>query len=226
VKILTILIAAALSAGAAQAAPMKKCVDDKGRVYYGDSIPPEVEAKCRSTSEMTSRGMEKKKTTHLTDEEKQAQADEALKQKEGEQKAVEQQRRDKALLFSYSNEKEIDLARNRNLVATQAQIDGTQMRINSVQGRLDGLRKQSDSHVKSKKPVPADLQAEIASAEAEIRKFQDSMAKSKQELEATKARFDDDKKRFRELKGLPPVAATTTSSQPAAAPQAPAKPVK
>ena len=153
-KTLLILIAAALSVGAAQAAPMKKCVDDKGRVYYGDSIPPEVEAKCRTSSEMTSRGMEKKKTTYLTDEERQAQTDEEAKKKEDEQKAVEQQRRDKALLISYSNEKEIDLARDRNLVATQAQIDGTQLRIKSVQGRLDGLNKQSDLYVKRGKPIP------------------------------------------------------------------------
>lgn len=205
-KILIILVAAALSAGAAQAAPLKKCVDDKGRVYYGDSIPPEVEAKCRSSSEISSKGMEKKKKIYLTDEERQAQADEAKKNKEDEQKALEQQRRDKALLLSYANDKEIDLARDRNLVATQAQIDGTQLRINSVQGRLAGLRRHSDNYVKNKKPVPADLQAEIGDTEAEIRKLQDSMAKSQQEKEAIKTRFDTDKKRFRELKGLSPVA--------------------
>jgi hypothetical protein len=200
VKTLIILIAAGLSLGAAQAAPLKKCVDDKGRVYYGDSIPPEVEAKCRSSSEISSRGMEKKKTTYLTDEERQAQADEAAKKKDEEQKAIDLKRRDQALLLSYSNESEIDLARDRNLVATQAQIDGTQLRIKSVQGRLDGLHKQSDGYTKSKKPIPADLKAEIDAAEREIMKLQDSMAKSKQELDIIKTRFEDDKKRYRKLR--------------------------
>lgn len=210
-KTFIILIAAALSAGAAEAAPMKKCVDDKGRVYYGDSIPPEVEAKCRTSSEITSKGMEKKKTTHLTDEERQAQAGEAAKKKDDEQKAVEQKRRDKALLLSYSSEKEIDLARDRNLVATQSQIDGAQLRIKSVQSRLDGLRTQSDVYVKSKKPIPADLNTEIAHAEAEIKKHQDSMAKSRQDFETIKARFEEDKKRFRELKGLSPDTASAAT---------------
>lgn len=216
-KTLIILIAAALSASAAQAAPMKKCVDDKGRTYYGDSIPPEVEAKCRSSSEISSRGMEKKKTTYLTDEERQAQADEAAKKQDEGQKSIEQKRRDQALLLSYSNEKEIDLARDRNLVATQAQIDGTQLRIKSVQGRQEGLRKQNDSYVKSKKPIPADLKAEIDAAEREVKKLQDSMAKSRQELEAINKRFEDDKKRFRDLRGLPSAASQT---------QAPASTVK
>lgn len=212
-KTLLILIAAVLSAGAAQAAPMKKCVDDKGRVYYGDSIPPEVEAKCRTSSEMTSRGMEKKKTTHLTAEEKQALADEAARKKEEQQKAVEQQRRDKALLLSYSDEKEIDLARDRNLIAAQARIDGTQLRIKSVQGRLNGLHKQKDLYVKRGKPIPEDLHAEIAAAEMEIGKFRDSIAKSRLELEEIKARFDDDKKRYRRLKGLSPASDAAFSAQ-------------
>lgn len=203
-KTLIILIAAGLSIGAAQAAPLKKCVDDKGRVYYGDSIPPEVEAKCRSSSEISSRGIEKKKTTYLTEEERQAQADEAAKKKEEEQKAIDQKRRDQALLLSYSNESEIDLARDRNLVATQAQIDGTQLRIKSVQGRLNGLQRQNDSYVKSKKPVPADLKAEIVAAEGEIRKLEDSMAKSRQELDTIKDRFEDDKKRYRRLRSISP----------------------
>lgn len=212
-KTLIILITTALSIGAAQAAPLKKCVDDKGRVYYGDSIPPEVEAKCRSSSEITARGMEKKKTTRLTDEERQAQADEAAKKKENEQKAVEQQRRDRALLLSYSNENEIDLARDRNLVAAQTRIDGIQLRIKSVQGRLDGLDKQKKVHVKRGKPVPDDLHNEIVATEAEIRRFQDSLEKSRQEFDAVKARFEDDKKRFRELKGLPPAASQRQTSQ-------------
>lgn len=199
-KTLLILIAVALGANVAQAAPLKKCVDDKGRVYYGDSIPPEVEAKCRSSSEMSARGIEKKKTTHLTDEERQAQLDEAEKKKVEEQKALERKRRDQALLMSYSREDEIDLARDRNLIATQAQIDGTQVRIKSVQGRLDGLNKQKANFAKLKKPVPADLLAEIDGAQAEIKKYQENMAKHKQELEDTKARFEEDKKRYRKLK--------------------------
>lgn len=199
-----IFVVMALSAGVVQAAPMKKCVDDKGRVYYGDSLPPEVEAKCRTSIDISAQGMEGRKTTYRTEEERKNQEEEAEKKKEMEQKIEERKRHDKALLLSYTDEKEIDLARDRNLVATQVQIDGTQLRIKSVQGRLDSQRKQSEAILKNKKPVPADLSAEIAASETEIKRYQESIAKSKQVLEATKIRFDEDKKRYRELRGSSP----------------------
>jgi len=196
-----IFIVVTLCTGAVQAAPLKKCVDDKGRVYYGDSIPPEVEAKCSTSAEISSGGVESKKTTHMAPEDRKAQEAEAEKKKLDAQKAEERKRRDQTILMTYSDEKEIDLARDRNLVSTQTQIDSTQLRIKSVQGRLDGLRKQNENYLKSKKPVPADLSADIAASEAEIKRFQDSIAKAKQELEAIKVRFEGDKKRYRELRG-------------------------
>lgn len=204
-KKLTFAITLALCTGATQAAPLQKCVDDKGRVYYGDAIPPEVLDKCRTSSEMSSKGLEKKQTRYLTDEEKKIQADTAAAKMTEEQKAQEQKRRDRALLDTYTSEAEIDRALKRNLEATQAQIDSTQMRIKSLQGRLDALRKQADNISRNKKPIPADLNEDIKRTEEEIRKANETMAKWKQEYEDIKIRSDADKKRFRELKGIAPV---------------------
>ena len=219
-KKLTFLIAATLCAGVAQAAPLKKCVDDKGRVYYGDSIPAEVLDKCRTSSELSSKGMEKKKTRYPTEEERKAQEDAAAQQKLDDEKALEQKRRDKALLDTYASEKEINLSRDRNLQATQAQIDGSQMRAKSAQDRLAGLRKQVDNVTKNKKPVPAYLSEEIKTAENELKTSNETVAKWKQEYETIQTRFEEDKKRFRELKGYPAEQPTT------AAPQAPAETTK
>lgn len=199
-----LLLTLALCAGAVQAAPLQKCVDDKGRVYYGDAIPAEVLDKCRTSSEMSSRGLEKKQTRYLTDEEKKAQADAAAAKKAEEQKVVEQKRRDRALLETYTDEKEIDRSRDRNLQATQAQIDSTQMRLKSVQDRLDRLRKQSDAISRNKKPIPADLGEDIKRTEGEILKTNETMAKWKEEYEEIKVRFAADKKRFLELKSISP----------------------
>ncbi|MDP2784037.1 MAG: hypothetical protein Q8O38_05520 [Sulfurimicrobium sp.] len=216
-KKLTLLLFATLYAGAAQAAPLSKCVDDKGRVYYGDSIPAEVLDKCRTSSELTSKGMEKKKTRYLTEEERKAQEGAAAQQKLDAEKALEQKRRDRALLDTYSDEKEINLSRDRNLQATQAQIDGSQMRAKSTQGRFAELRKQADRFNKNKKPIPAWLSEELKSAENELGTSNETVAKWQQEYKSIQARFEEDKKRFRELKGFPP-------EQPAAA--APAGGVK
>lgn len=203
-KKLTLLLFATLSAGVAQAAPLNKCVDDKGRVYYGDSIPAEVLDKCRTSSELTSKGMEKKKTRYLTEEERKAQEGAAAQQKLDAEKALEQKRRDRALLDTYSDEKEINLSRDRNLQATQAQIDGSQMRVKAAQGRLAELRKQADSFNKNKKPIPAYLSEELKAAENDLRVSNGTAAKWNQEYESIRGRFEEDKKRFRELKGFPP----------------------
>jgi len=206
----TLLLFIALCAGMAQAAPLKKCVDDKGRVYYGDSIPAEVLDKCRTSSELTSKGMEKKKTRYPTEEERKAHENAEAQQKLDDENALQQKRRDNALLSTYTNEKEINLSRDRNLQATQAQIDGSQMRIKSAQSRLAESRKQAAGFTKSKKPVPAWLSEEIKANENELKTAEGVMAKWQQEFAAIRARFEEDKKRFRELKGYPP-------EQPAAA---------
>lgn len=201
-KKLGMLFAVGLCVGAAQAADLKKCVDDKGRVYYGDSIPPDVLEKCRTSSELSKKGLETKTTRYPTSEERQAYAEEQARKKAEAQRAIDQRRRDTALLDTYGSEKEIDLARDRNLQSTQVQIDGTQLRIKSVQGRLDSLSKQAATIEKRGKPVPADLSTEIKAAEDEIKKLQTNVATYQGEAEAIKARFAEDKQRYRELRGI------------------------
>lgn len=219
-KKLTLLLAATLCAGVTQAAPLKKCVDDKGRVYYGDSIPADVLDKCRNSSELTREGMEKKKTRYLTEEERKAQEGVAAQQKLDDGKVLEQKRRDRALLDTYASEKEINLSRDRNLQATQAQIDGSQMRAKSAQNHLAEVRKQVDGFTKNKKPVPAWLNDELKTVENEFKNFNETVAKWRQEYTNIQTRFEGDKQRFRELKGYPP-------EQPAsAAPQVPATTTK
>lgn len=209
-KKLTLLLFITLCTGIVQAAPLKKCVDDKGRVYYGDSIPAEVLDKCRTSSELSSKGMENKKTRYPTEEERKAHENAAAQQKLDDENALKQKRRDNALLSTYTNEKEINLSRDRNLQATQAQIDGSQMRVKTAQGRLAESRKQADGFTKNKKPIPDWLSAQIKANENELKTAEGIVAKWNQEYKSIQARFEEDKKRFRELKGYPP-------EQPAAA---------
>lgn len=203
---IALILVLAVSSQAAWAA-MYKWVDEKGVTQYGDTLPPQYVN--QGNAELNKKGQVIKKTGRaVTAEERKALEEEAAKRKEAEQKEIEQKRRDKALLDTYTNVSEIDLSRDRNLQATQAQIDSTQVRIKSVQGRLDGLRNQANTITKNNRPIPADLAAEIKETEGEIKQMQESIGRRKQEIEAIKARFEDDKKRFRELKGYPPVAPT------------------
>ncbi|MDP2828426.1 MAG: hypothetical protein Q8O37_07450 [Sulfuricellaceae bacterium] len=199
-----------------QAAPLEKCVDDKGRVYYGDSIPPDVLAKCRTSSQLSKQGIVKKDTRYMTGEERAAAEALAVKKAEADKVAEEQKRRDNALLSSYSKEEEIDLARDRSLQATQARIEGIQSNVKTVQGRLDGQLQRAESYRKKNKPAPDDLSMQVSKTQSEIKHLNESIARAQKEKAAISTRFADDKKRFRVLKGFDP-ATDVGSNQPASA---------
>jgi hypothetical protein len=176
-----------------------KWVDDKGITHYSDLVPPEDVNK--ATSKLDKGGRVTSRTrAAATEAERRALEEEETRKHEEEQKALEQKRRDKALIDTYNNEKEIDLARDRNLQSAQLLIDSTHLRIKSIQGRLDELHKQSDRLTKNKRPLPTDLVEDVKGAEGEIRQLHGNIAKYKQEMDDIRARFEDDRKRYRELR--------------------------
>lgn len=179
-------------------ATMYKWVDDKGEVHYSDTLPPQ--AVNSSTSELNKGGqVVKSRAAALTPEQRKAQEDAEKAKQEAAEKQKEQARHDNALLDSYTTEADIDMARDRNLQATQVLIDSTQVRIKSIQDRLAGLNKTAGSFTAQKKPVPDDVATDIKASQAEIKRLQDNIQKHKEAMLAIKARFDADKARFHEL---------------------------
>lgn len=180
-------------------AALNKCVDGKGKTYYYDRDPP-PECAGKATTELSKRGIVTKKTeAEMTAEQRQAKEAEAAKQKDDAQKLKDQQRRDKALLNTYSNEKEIDLTRDRNLQPVELAMAGIEPRLKNAQAKLDGYRKQADEHAKANKPLPAYLKEDIANAETEVKRVQEEMALRQKEKDNIKSKFDADKQRYREL---------------------------
>ena len=202
---LSFLLALAFSASILQANaasnPPRKCVDDKGKVYYGDTIPPEVMAKCRSISEISKKGEEVKKTIILTEQEKQAQAGMTARANQEKRGLEEQKRKDKALLSSYSSEKEIHQALERNLAQTKAQLQSIESRLKAAKDKNAEYKKQADGFSQQKKAVPADLTNDISRTENEVKSIESEKAKKLQEEEEIKTRFEADKLRYRTLTG-------------------------
>lgn len=131
----SLLFALILVATGAQAGAMKKCVDASGKtLYYGDTIPPDLLPKCKNLSELSNKGVEKKKTEYLNAEERKAKADEDTAKKAEKQKQVDRARHDKALLATYTTEKEIDLTRDRNLKPLDMQIQSLQDDLKRAKG--------------------------------------------------------------------------------------------
>jgi predicted nucleic acid-binding Zn-ribbon protein len=178
-------------------AALKKCVDDKGRTqYYNNTPPPECLGK--ATVEMSDHGVVIKKTkeeVELKEAEEQAKR-EAVEKK----RAMDKKRLDAALLATYTDKKEIDLARDRNIQPAELAIKGIEPRLKVSQDRLEVLKLQFLEAQKTKSPALVSLKKEMNSAKKEVVRLEDELIKRKEEVENIKARFSAERKRFIELK--------------------------
>ena len=178
---------------------MYKWVDDKGVTHYGESIPPEYAHRDREELNKAGRVVEKKEV--LTPEERHAKELEDIKKREDEEAALEQKRRDKALLNTYSNVKELDLARDRSLQQVEARINSIGSQLKMAEDNLKALQKEADGYTKANKNIHVSLQEDLKESQARLTKLQQDMEKSKAEKAAVEARFNADKARYRELTG-------------------------
>jgi len=188
---------ALLVAGAGEArAAMYKWVDEKGVVHYTDKMPPEAVDK--ASVELNKQGIPVKKTDKaLTPEQRQALEQEAERKREAARAQEEIARRDRALVSSYTNEAEIDLARNRSMqtinnVILSAQAFSEQL----AKRKVDVEARKAESQGK---PVVAVLDRELESIELELARQADVIAQKQRETTAITAKYDADKQRWREL---------------------------
>ena len=152
---------------------MYKWVDENGNTNYGDSVPPKYANKvsdrsARPGSVKWERAMAAA-DTHPSEQDLEKQRHEAKLQQE-------RKRLDTALLSTYSNEAEIDLARERELRRNQE----------TLKVMSSGL-------------------AASGSAE-DRQRLDALIIQSRKETDAINARFDAQKARFRELTGSPKTA--------------------
>lgn len=162
-----------------------KWVDEKGVTHYGDVQPSEYNSK---NSVLNARGM----VIQNHDVKAQASSDTPEQQ--------EQQRKDRALLASYTTEEEIDLALERHLQMDDITTQGLLVRKASVQKQLAANKKTADGFVTRKKEIPVDVTQDIKSNEAEIVHIDAQIKQQRESSEAAKKRFAADKQRFIELK--------------------------
>lgn len=164
-----------------------KWVDDKGVTHYGDSLPAQYSG--RDNSVINSQGILIKRNQSVK-------ADEKLQ----DEVSVEQQRRDRALLATFTTEQEIDLARDRNMQMDNTALQSLQQRVQNAKGHLAANQKIADGFVQRKQVVPADLTNDLKDNQAEIAKLEEQISQRRKSMQATQKRFDDDKRRFGELK--------------------------
>lgn len=196
---LAIVLIAGIVFSPPAAAKMYKWVDDQGVTHYGETVPPEYADKDRSELNKAGRVIKKKEV--LTPEERRARELEDTRKRENEEAVLEQKRRDKALLNTYSNVKEIDLARDRSLQQVEARINSIGSQLKMAEDNLKGLQKEADGYTKANKKIHASLQEDLQESQARLTRLQQDMEKSKAEKAAVETRFNADKARYKELTG-------------------------
>jgi hypothetical protein len=196
------IVAAALAAGfvllpfAAQAQSFR-CTGKDGKKYYGQSVPEACLG--QPVEQLSKEGMVIKRfdaAASAAEREKKLAEEEERKKREAITK--EEGRRNRALLATYTNEKDIDNARTRALKDNEGAVADISKRIGGLKLRLSELKKELDFYSGKNKP-PAKLATDIRNTEFDITTQEELMASKKKEVDQINARYDDDKKRYVEL---------------------------
>jgi len=193
-----------------------KWVDDQGVVHYSDKMPPEAINK--GSVELNKQGIPiKKNDPALTPEQRRAREAEDERARQEAKVREDIQRKDRALLQSFTTESEIDLSKKRALATIEGQVQSAQAYVVTLTKR----KEETAGRVAAlgDKPVPPSLEREVASVNEELEKQADLIATKRTEIVAVTARYDAAKQRWRELRTI-----AETESAAAAAPAAVAAP--
>lgn len=210
-RVPALLLCALLAAAVADNAhgALYKWTDDHGVVHYSDKLP--ADAVNRANAQLSRQGI----TLHKTEQVRAVARNlpksesEAQKLREAERERVIAERRDRALVESYANESEIDLAKSRALATIEGQVQSAHAYIAQISKRRKDLEDRKGTF--APRPVPGEIPREIETIDAEIARQNEFIAGKLKESAGVAARYDSDKARFLELKGARSDAVVTSS---------------
>jgi len=191
------LCALALLAAPAAHAATYKWVDDKGVVHYTDKIPPEALNKGNVVLDKNGIPI-KRNDPPPTPEQRKARADEEARQQQLAKDRDIVERKDRALLSTYTMESEIELARKRALLTIDSQVQSSTAYSATLNKRRVELERQKAAL--GDKPMPPVLDRELANIMSELAKQDVLLAAKQKEIAVVNARYDADKKRWKELR--------------------------
>jgi len=201
---LAALALAPLAAGAQEF----RCVSKDGRKYYGSTIPPQCLG--QPVEQLNKQGQVIQRINpnpEVDQKARDAAAAEAAKKRQEDSAQKEEARRNRALLATYTSEKDIEDARKRALADSEKAMKDVQTRIDGLKKRHDELQKQMDASSQDPgkdakgKPKPAaaaspKVAEDLKNAEIDLNAQQQLMESKKKEIEQINAKYDDDKKRY------------------------------
>jgi hypothetical protein len=157
-----------------------RCTGKDGKKYYGQSVPPQCAG--LPIEQLNAQGMVVKKIdAQATADERAKKEAEDADRKKREAASKEEGRHDRALLATYTSEKDIEDARGRALAGNRQQVAESEARIAALRKR----RAVPNEDVKS---IDIDLKAQEGLLEVK-----------RKEADAINARYEGDRKRYVEL---------------------------
>jgi len=205
----TLLVALAPCAAAAT----YKWVDEKGVVHYTDKIPPEAVEK--SNVQLDKNGVPVKRTDAAPSaEQKRAKAEEEARAKQLAKDRELVDRRDRALLSTYTLDSEIEPARRRALATIDQQIQSSTAYTTQLSKRREEL--EAKKTAVQGQPVPPVLEREVANLDTELARQADLVAAKQKEVFLVNLRYDADLKRWRELRANTEAQLNATANKAAA----------
>jgi hypothetical protein len=201
----------ALGQPAAQAHTYR-CVGKDGRKYYGSTIP----AQClgQPVEALSSQGTVLRRIDPEGDEKarKTKEAAEAKKREE-DTAAREESRRNRALLATYTSEKDIEEMRRRALADNDKLIKEVETRIDAIRKRQAGYAKEMEFYKDAARPqdksgkakagggtkAPPKLVEDIRQAEVDLGLQMQALETRKKEIASINAKYDEDKRRYLSL---------------------------
>lgn len=191
--------------------------DASGKVVgCGDKVPQEFLGS--ATKELDKQGNVRKTADSAeTVAKRKAEEKEKAQAKDEENKRmVAQKRQDDALLNTFSNEKEIDLKRDRELLALNNFIIQQNAALKVANDRWSDVRKRVDGFEKDKKPLPPAIKEDLVRAERDKTRVEQEIATNEKAKADTTTKYAEYRKRFAALKGIPETAAPAAPATPTA----------
>lgn len=188
-----------------KAAPRIICWFDKsGKVQLGcgNVVPPEYLG--NPTRELTRQGITVNRAEAPTTEQVRVRQEEEARRKAELARLSEQQRRDRALLDSYTDVSEIDARRDRDLQQLDLTIRSLETNLKQLQARYAEASARADGFRKQQRDVPPVLGDELNRISADLTNVTRMIEERRKNVEAARVHYEELRTRYLELKAAQP----------------------
>jgi len=178
-----------------------RCTGSDGKKNYGSAIPDACIG--RPLELINKQGLVVKRIDPEGDEKARiAKEAEAEKKRELDAATKDAQRRNRALLATYTSEKDIEDSRARDLRNHEKGVQEVQRRIEDLKKRQAQFQKELDLFATAGKgQPPTRLKEEITNAQIDLKAQETLLDAKRREAVGINARYDEDKRRYKEATG-------------------------